>query len=310
MTSEPPKTNAAPLPHSGPVFEAMMREIDTQLIAEGKPIESRSILAGRAISMKYNVPVPLTSDWTRLPPDLRPYGPLGVAVNEWYEATYADRLKVDMLPGRTVVRLDGDLYVLKIPRIYGRVQFILQREFLPKPTSMRGPATCNILQLVEDLTPNKAALLSDEALQGVDEAFTRAFPAVHSLENTPQELMDSARGDVTTAISSLMERHGRYGASKWASLQAAEKALKAAIALQGGEFTFTHELHKLCEQLQKTGLKFAADPELLKSIQCSPKIRYGEETCTAEEALAAHHACLDLINRLRDAGAGFVTGLG
>lgn len=288
----------------------MMREIDAQLIAEGKPIESRSMLAGREISLKYHVPVPLTSDWSRLPADLRPYGPLGEAVDEWYKATYADRLKIDMLPGRTVVRLDGDLYILKIPRIFGSVRFVLQREFLPKPTSMRGPATCNILQLVEDLTPNKAALLSNEALQAVNEAFERAFPAVHILENTPHDLMESARGDVATAISCLMERHGRFGASKWASLQTAEKVLKAAIALQGGEFTFTHELHKLCAQLNKTGLMFDAGTGLLEAIQCSPKIRYGEEPCTLEESLAALHAAFDLVNRLQKSGAGFVTGLG
>ena len=40
------------------------------------------------------------------------------------------------------------------------------------------------------------------------------------------------------------------------------------------------------------------------------KIRYGEERCTREQALAAHQASLVLVNRLRDAGAGFELGLG
>jgi len=44
--------------------------------------------------------------------------------------------------------------------------------------------------------------------------------------------------------------------------------------------------------------------------QCKPGIRYGEEPCSRNEALRAHHASLDLVNRLGAAGANFESGLG
>ena len=51
-----------------------------------------------------------------------------------------------------------------------------------------------------------------------------------------------------------MDRNGRYGESKWASLQAAEKTLKAAIALQGKTFKQTHDLQDLATDLTAAGV--------------------------------------------------------
>ena len=56
-------------------------------------------------------------------PELKAHLPLSEAMHQWYKDSYGDRLKVDPCPGRTVVLLDGDLYVLKVPRIYGAANF-------------------------------------------------------------------------------------------------------------------------------------------------------------------------------------------
>lgn len=303
------RIDAKPLLHGGPEFESMMREVDAALVAEGHPIANRPIHAMREISLRYQVPVPMAADPSRLPPELRPFAPLGEAINQWYKDTYGDRLKIDMMPGRAVVHLDGDLYVLKVPRIFGQVQFVVSRTFLPPPTIGRGPAICNIVQLVEGLTPAKAALLSDESLQDLNGTFGRALPALYTLENTQHELMFAARGDVATAVNCLMDRDQRFGESKWASLQAAEKVLKAAIALQGATFKKTHNLAELCVALHDAGIPFD-ELALMHAIQCSPAIRYGQKTCSQPEAIAAHHASLALVNRLCDNGAKFELGLG
>jgi HEPN domain-containing protein len=121
--------------------------------------------------------------------------------------------------------------------------------------------------------------------------------------------MRIAKGDVATAISNLMARPGRFGESKWASLQAAEKVLKAAIELAGGNFGKVHDLEKLFAQLAAVGTRVDPKP-YADAIQCKPGIRYGEEACTLDEALDAHRRSLDLVNALRDAGAKFNLGLG
>ena len=83
-----------------------------------------------------------------------------------------------MTPGRTVVRLDGDLYTLSIPFMFGTIQFVMSRKFLPKPQLGSGPSICNIVQLVDDLTEPKALRLSDEALQELHDATRRAINAL------------------------------------------------------------------------------------------------------------------------------------
>jgi hypothetical protein len=166
-----------------------------------------------------------------------------------------------------------------------------------------------MLQLVDDLTEAKALRLSDAALEEVNDATIRAIHAIWTLSSTPHELMNIARGDVAVAVSNLMERQGRFGESKWASLQSAEKTLKAAIALAGGTFGKIHELEKLFGQLATLGICIDPQP-FVDAIQCKPGIRYGEEPCTLEEALDAHRRSLDLVNALREGGAKFNLGLG
>lgn len=297
------------IPIQGPAFEAVMSEIDAKLVANGVDVTNRPIAAVGEVSLLHDITIPMGGSATWLPPEMKRYAPLGQAIKRWYDEAYGDKLKVDMCPGRVVVPIDGDLYVLKIPRIMGSVNFIMSRGFIEPPGISRGPATCNILQLVEDLTQAKANSLSDEALENIDAAFKTGLPAAYTLEATDHELMYQARGDVAVAVAALMDRSERYGASKWASLQAAEKTLKAAITLKGGTFKFTHELAKLAAQLSGLGVNIEAGP-LIADIQCDPKIRYGDEPCTREQALGAHHASLDFVNLLRDAGVGFELGIG
>lgn len=293
---------------SGPQFEAMMGEIDAKLTDEGQEIPGRPMMAVREVALKYQLNIPLGGDPAIMPPDLRANAALSDAIDRWYKDNYGDRLKEDPCPGRIVVALDGDLYVMRVPRIFGSINFVLVRQWLETPGISRGPGTCNIVQLVEEMTPAKALRLSDAALAALGQAFEVVLPAAYTLESTQHRLMRIARGDVTVAISNLMARGGRYGESKWASLQAAEKVLKAAIELSGGTFGFTHELDKLCKTLADHGLVFDASAQVA-AIQCKPGIRYGEEPCSQDEALAAHRASLELVNILRNAGAKFSLGI-
>lgn len=286
-----------------------MSEVDAKLTSEGADIPSRPLLAGREISMRFMISIPLAGTPETMPPELRAYFPLSEAIRTWYDDHYGDRLKVDPCPGSTVVRLDGDLYLLRVPLLFGETHFVTSRKFIPNPGITRGPAICNVVQLVQDLKEPRALRLSESALEEIQVAVQRALPAIYTLENTCHDLTHIALGDVATAVANLMVRNGRYGESKWASLQAAEKTLKAAIALEGATFAFTHGLKGLFAQLAKTGIQIEPKP-YVDAIQCSAGIRYGEEKCTPEEALDAHRRSLDLVNELAEGGAKFETGLG
>lgn len=294
------------IPHEGPDFETLMREVDSLLSSQGHPIEDRALYAVREISLRYGIPIPMGGYDAPLPPDVAPHASLGAAIKRWYEANFGERLKVDMRPIRTVVRLGDDLYVLGIPRISGQVTFVMSREFLPPRPHLSAPAVCNVLQLIEHLTPARASRLTDADLEAVQHAFQRAWRAGFTLELTPHEYMVHARADVDTAVNSLMSPNVPFGASKWASLQASEKAFKAALSIHGGKFGYTHNLSELAQNLNDAGVVTDVR-ELLDRIQCTAKIRYGDEACTETEALSAHHASLDLLNRLTGAGARLAT---
>lgn len=298
-----------PPPPQGPQFEALMSEIDRKLTMDGIDIPSRALHAAREVSMRFDLNMPLGGNPARMPPDLRRNAELSEAIHKWYQDNYGDRLNEDPCPGHSVLLLDGDLYTLRVPRIFGSVEFVVTREWLPEPGISRAPVTANVAQLVADMTPSRAARLSDDALRHIAEGFERALPASYILESTNHALMYSARGDVDVAIRSLMERGDRFGASKWASLQATEKVLKAAIELDGAQFPFTHDLATLRAVLADTGITIDADKQIA-AIQCTPGIRYGEEACSREQALAAHHAQLELVNLLYRAGAKFEFGIG
>jgi hypothetical protein len=298
------------VPEAGPEFEVMMREIDAKFIKDGIPISARPLQAVMAVGTHYKITIPLSRPFPGAPPELQRYAQLGEDINDGFERLYGDRLKVDFSVGQMVVLIDGDLYPLRFPRIFGQVRFILSRQFIKAPEiSSRGPATCNIVQLVTDLTPVKAATLSDAALRSLDDDFGLGLRALDALEaSQDQELIRIARGDIQTAVNNLLDRANRFGESKWSSLQTAEKILKAAITLEGAEFKYGHCLAKLRRQLDTLGVRFDWEP-LTTAIQCTPGIRYGQEKCTRDDALAAHHASLRLVLALLSGGAKFERGL-
>jgi hypothetical protein len=122
----------------------MMAQIDFKLTNDGVDIPTRPIMAVREVSITYSISMPLGGDAARLPPELRENAPLSEAINQWYKENYGDRLKEDPCPGRMAILLDGDLYVLRVPRIFGSVNFVLTRQWLPNPGI--GPGACPMLR--------------------------------------------------------------------------------------------------------------------------------------------------------------------
>lgn len=288
-----------------------MLEIDASLSSDEVSIPSRPMAAIMSIGKKFQIPIPIANGSMKLPPDLERYAPLSKSILKWYEDNYGDRLKIDWSSGSIVVRLDGDLYRLTLPRIFGAAEFFVDRAFSStQKTGKNGHARCNVVQLIVDITPAKAARLSDDALHSLWKDFLAGLAAVSIVEATASEnMMGMAQGDIETAVSKLMERRPRSGDSKWASLQAAEKVIKTAITLQGAKFARTHSLSELSQQLENCGISAGLDG-VLASIQCSPRIRYGDEPCTPIEALEAHRASLQVVLRCFQAGAKFKAGLG
>tara|TARA_R110001606_G_scaffold149348_5_gene289324 strand:- start:2338 stop:3243 length:906 start_codon:yes stop_codon:yes gene_type:complete len=293
-------------PALGSEFEAFMAQVDRKLTDDGVDIPSRPIFAMMEVSKQFDLRMAGGLQVSPLPPEEKRAQDYKEAILRWYQENYGKRLNENSSPACTVVLVDGDLYTLRIPRLLGEVQFIAMRQWLPNEPIQK---TCNVVQLLAEMTSARAERLSDAALRAIWRAFETAMSAAYTLTGTDHKLMSIARGDVAVAVSNLMAVEQRFGESRWASLQAAEKIMKAAIELMGTKFQQTHKLASLRDQLSGAGIKFDAEPQLT-ALQCWPDIRYGTQTSTREQALLAHHSSLELVNILREAGAPFDLGIG
>ncbi len=294
------------VPETGAAFENLMAEIDADFARDEVPIPARPLRAVMMVGRRFKISIPLAPLPRHAPAEMHRYAPLALNIKDWYDRAYGERIKLDFSPGSTAVEIEGDLYILKFPWVLGSVSFSMSRHFAPVSRHFtNGPSTCNVLQLIQNLTPAKAATLSDEALRKIWDSFLIGMAATNILESNRQHaLMDIARGDIRTAVDKIFDRGNRYGDSKWASLQASEKILKATIALEGAQFKHTHKLSDLCVQLEELGLKFSWK-QTEEHIQCAAGVRYGEVSCTRQDALRAHHACFALVVTLAKAGAKY-----
>jgi HEPN domain-containing protein len=115
------------------------------------------------------------------------------------------------------------------------------------------------------------------------------------------ELLDMARADYDSSTADVLAN--RYGQARWAAQQAVEKTLKGLLTLAGTPFPTGgpngHNLKHLGEIFQqKHGITIS--PELLLLATCSPKIRYGEEFSSEQQAIGANHAVLGVLDQLRN----------
>lgn len=297
-----------PPPAESMAFEDLMAQVDQQLVGNGVDIPSRPIFAMMEVSKRFKIQLrggPRTEHSTPQEVEEIAYAE---AIHQWYERNYKARLNESPGPLRTALLVDGDLYSLRIPWQIGRVAYVSTRQWLKNPSISGSPVTINVVQFLEGITPARAQRLSDKGLKEVWRSFNTAFPAAYTLTATDHKLMCIARGDVESAVSNLMAMEQRFGESRWASLQAAEKIIKSAIDLKVAKFKQTHDLRELCKQLASTGLQFNADAQLA-ALQCWPGIRYGEETSTQKQALLAHQSSLELVNIIREAGVPFNKGV-
>jgi len=106
-------------------------------------------------------------------------------------------------------------------------------------------------------------------------------------------LIQQAKGDIDASVTHIFSNPPQYGLSKWSSLQATEKIIKAYIEEKNNNFPFSHDLKKLAGEAKDLGLRGIPD-SLLDLIQCSAGVRYGNPIVNLNEAIQAHQACLDI----------------
>jgi hypothetical protein len=243
------------------LFNQLMEEVDFDMRSNGVAIPARSIEAICAVSKRYRCAI----SWNDT---------LAKRINAWFQDRYGDRLKVSFDIGSTVVEIKGDLYAVSLPLILGTYRV-------------------NILEWIKGVTPGLLHALSESELNEIGSHIFEHYQAYSEIKFLPNDCIP----DLKIAVHQLVERPPQYGLSRWASLQAVEKTLKAYIKKMGGNAPSGgkngHNLMFLAQMAESFQLP-SIDNQLIAQSQCSPSVRYEESSSTQDDAYHAYCAAIKI----------------
>ena len=275
---------------------ALIEDIDREMVTERIKISARPFVEGLKITGRYDVV--LDACPPRRAPKAGCFDPLEISIriHNWIEERYGKRVNIPFHIGRVALPLRGALYKISCPITYGHVRFICEPRSFGQSREAIGlhtPPTVNMVDLVEDLTVALAHSLTAEEVIRIGVAFVTGMAAYSVLRVISEvEYVREAAGDFDAAVFHLMEHQPQPGLSKWASLQAVEKLIKAYISQKDGQVKYNHKLRDHCNDATKLGLP-AVPHGHIEAVQCSAGVRYGEVAVSTDEAVKAHLASLE-----------------
>ncbi|WP_081616965.1 HEPN domain-containing protein [Thioalkalivibrio sp. ALJ2] len=276
----------------------LLVHIDAELARHGYTIPQRPIHAVMKVGHSLGLPLPMTKPKQDNQNPSAVNWPIVESIYQWYENRYGDRIKKDFSPGTIAVPIRDDVYIVKLPAVYGTVSFYAKRERNPKPqTFSQERIAFNVLDAFKDLADGLREALTDEELQHIQSLFVFTLSTITKARSLAknEQLMSLALADINTSANHLNDNQREYGLSKWASLQAAEKSLKHVILSQTGSHPHGHNLKELYKDARSHGLSDNLQ-DAITYIQCSAGVRYGEESVPRGDALDAHHASIVILN--------------
>ena len=294
-----------PAPTTEAEFLVLMEEVDERLRKKGVRIPGRVVAGVGELSELLKVELQLTTSGREPIEGSYEGDNLVIRADQWFQARYGDRLLADFSPGRVAALLRGDVWEIKLPKIWGRVRFIASRTQASttssKPTLVRKgerpkgpPPLYNVLESIVALPDGLRQSLTDTELQSLLDVFLLALPAYDAMRAVRDaRFVPEALTDHEQTVRHLSGKLAHPGQARWSALQATEKMYKSYLDEVKVPFKKVHNLTELSALTVTAGLD-EADKHLIATVQCSAGVRYGEEAASVEEAVAAHHAALDL----------------
>ncbi len=249
------------------VLRTYLDGVDARLAGEGVAIHARSFHAWMAVQRDMLISVPLGH-------------PSMTAIGDYFAEKYGRRGLMDMSVGRMIVMFGHDPWVLRFPLVYGRRRV-------------------DLLQMIEDGTPDLIARLTTNDRALLDDLLPRAFEAFNALKQVPMEL----RADWAASVDQAVDPRGDFGLSRWSSQQVVEKLLKAFIHKNGGvaprgrALQHQHELEPVAAAAEALGLR-PLDRAFLATVECRAGVRYPGNNVTLADAVGANQASILLAGEI------------
>jgi len=274
-----------------------MEKIDTQLREANVQIHARALHAAGEYSKLFQLEIPMFPCPETGAPSVYSGADAAAHIRKWFDDRYGDRQKIFMGPGSAVILLRGDPWEIRLPRIYGTIQCVVERDLSryanePNLRTDGQPPITNLLTLINDFPPGLAVQLSDEECCNILELFKQALDCMHAIEYiAANPYVPEALSDIHASVRHIFSIPPHYGQSKWSSAQASEKLLKSFLKVKGIPFPLNHDIRGLANLSSTEGMKPFEDG-IIDKLQTRAAVRYGDEAVTLTEAVAAHHASM------------------
>lgn len=281
-------------------FSEVMEKIDKELQLENHCISGREIRAMSKVSEEFNIAeFPLRS--SDIVPGVYTVDNIATHVYKWFEEKYGNKLNMENNLAHMILSIKGVQYKVGFPILYGTMQ-ILFDPTMRKYNSLgqkNNPAQLNLAAYIEDLTPKLASALTESEIIQLVTLYGSSYNAILRYRDSGLPFQQEVLADLESAVDAFFYVHQQYGQSKWASLQFTEKLLKGLIQSTGNKFQYSHELQTLAKQASDiTGI--IIDSNLIQQIECKAAVRYSATLVSADEAIKAHHASLEVLRCMMD----------
>jgi hypothetical protein len=279
-------------------FYELMESVDEELSKDGYLIPQRKFHAWFRISSRFGLKL-IIKMGKRIPDkDCYTGDNLPVRIDNWYAQKYGNRMGISFA-WQFALLIRGNAYKINIPTANDDFSSLIFNEndvnrTTPFAFGIQTGIGFDSFRFVEDLTVDFLNSLKKEELDNIDFIFKLGLFTKREIEKLlKMPLILQAKGDIDAAVSHIFTNPPQYGLSKWSSLQATEKIIKAYILETGETFKFTHDLMFLAEQAENIGLD-KIPVEQLQLIQCPAGVRYGVPAVNLTEAINAHHSSLSI----------------
>jgi hypothetical protein len=126
LLSQRPLALTRPHPTNEAEFEALMEWVDSRLREDGTSIPGRPSRAMSILAVELREPFVTPYPERALLEGCYTGDDLTMRVEEWFDRRYGERLKIDMSPGRAVILIRNDPWVLKLPLIVGTWEIVTE----------------------------------------------------------------------------------------------------------------------------------------------------------------------------------------
>ncbi len=267
--------------------------IDKGFSESNVPIHQRPIRAIIEFGKIIKLPLPIVSTGVgNNHPDY--YEHITNAIHNWYKEKYGELLNIDFSPGKTIVDVSGNPLILELPLIRGRAIIVWDANGVsPKDNNdikLNEPVVVNVANRISGMTEVMAKGVAENESQNIIQWFALAMDVYEFLcSMSSNKLLHQSRSDLLTSVMHIKNQISAYGQSKWSSLQACEKFIKALISAQGHTYPRHHNLLELAKLASLTSNNQSG---YLENIQCTPGVRYGEKQINISDAVLAHKSAM------------------